>query len=311
MTNPNHIDPKSFAAVIKAFQQTDRWLKPPPVGLAKSTKVNYGHTFKLAEHPDALGAVPVSEIRPALVQAFLDQFADRPAQQKCAQTAFKALEKWAVVRDLLPRPITTGTEAPGGTGANEPWTDEHVRLAETHARQDLSRLVTLAANTGQRGSDLTRMRWSDIEEYGGHPGINVITKKTKKVLWIPFTQEMIAALQAWGRGVGYLVVKPEGGPYTRPQLSDTWLRHRRSNEALASLDELELSFHGLRATAVIRLRRAGVSRPLIADMVGMSAPMVDRYCRRSEQRDNAMAALRMMEGTPREQAAVIPFKKSP
>lgn len=307
-----HIPPQTFAAVIKAFMQTDRWLKPPPVGLAESTKESYGHTFRLAENPDGLGTVPVNEIRPALVQAFLDKFAHVPAQQKCMQTAFKALEKWAIVRDILPRSITLGTEAPGGTGSNEPWTDAHVRLAELHARQDLARLVTLAANTGQRGSDLTRMRWSDVEVYSGRPGINVIQKKTKKVLWIPMTQELIAAIEGWDRSLGFFVTRVDNGkPFTRPELSDHWLRHRKKNPALAPLNELKLSYHGLRATAVIRLRRAGVSKPLIADMVGMSPAMVDRYCRRSEQRENAMAALRMMEGTVREQAEIIPFKKSP
>src|SRR5262249_28370491 len=84
----------------------------------------------LAERPDTLGAYPVDVIRPALVQAFLDGLADRPAQQKNAQTALKAVEKWALVRDLLAHPITMGTEAPGGTGAYEPWTDEQVELAE-------------------------------------------------------------------------------------------------------------------------------------------------------------------------------------
>jgi len=134
----------------------------------------------------------VDVIRPALVQAFLDGLADPPAQQKNAQTALKAVEKWALVRDL-PYPITTGTEAPGGTGGYEPWTDEQVKLAERCCKPYLARVITLGSNTGQRGSDLVKMRWSDIEEYEGRPGINVIQKKTGLVIWIPFTQELIKA----------------------------------------------------------------------------------------------------------------------
>jgi hypothetical protein len=86
---------------------------------------------------------------PALTQPrpFLDGFADRPAQQKCAQTALKAVEKWALARDLLPFPITVGTQAPGGTGGHVPWTEEQVNLAENHARPHLARAITLAANT--------------------------------------------------------------------------------------------------------------------------------------------------------------------
>jgi hypothetical protein len=116
--------------VIRAFVQ----LKFE--GLAPATRVNY--RLRLSGSPsarDVLGAVPVEEMRPALVQGFLDGYADRPAMQKVAQTALKSLEKWALVRDLLPYPITLGTEAPGSDGGNEPWTDEHVALAERHARR--------------------------------------------------------------------------------------------------------------------------------------------------------------------------------
>jgi hypothetical protein len=93
-----------FAEVIRKF------LTCPKFGedyekdgvLAKSTQTTYKHLLGIAERPDVLGAVSIHEIRPALVQAFLDGFADRPATQKNAQTAMKAVERWAIVRDLLP-----------------------------------------------------------------------------------------------------------------------------------------------------------------------------------------------------------------
>lgn len=276
----------SLSSVIQAFRLSDKFLKFSP---AWRTSCDYG--FRKAE--EWIGAMPASEMRPAITQKFLDQFSHKPATQKNIRSALVALNKWAITRDLFMRSIVEGTEAPGGDGAHDPWDDEHVRLAEQHARPDIARLVTLAANTGQRGSDLVRMRWQDIEEYEGRLGINVTQVKTDKVLWIPFTQELIAAVNTWERRPGYLVLKPNGTPYTRPQLSNAWLLHRQSNKALAALSGL--SFHGLRATAVIRLRRAGVSKPLIADFVGMSSQMVDRYCRKSEQRVNALAALEQME----------------
>jgi integrase len=167
----------------------------------------------------------------------------------------------------------------------------------------------LASNTGQRGSDLVRMRFTDIEHYEGRPGINVITQKTGRILWIPMTQELIRAIERWERRPGHIIVGPGGGPITRDRLSRLWQRERDENPALAPLKALGLTFHGLRSTAVIRLRRAGVSKPLIADMVGLSGPMVDRYCRLSEQRDNALAALDQMQGTAREQAEIVHFKK--
>jgi integrase len=286
------IKPDCFAAVIKAYLRSPKF-----DALAVHTRSNYGYCLRAAERPDALGAFPVHVIRPSLVQAFLDGFADRPAQQRSAQTALRAVEKWALVRDLLPYPITHGTEAPGSTGGHEPWTEEQVVLAERHARPHLARVVTLGANTGQRGSDLVKMRWSDIEEYDGRLGINVTQQKTGLVIWIPFTQELAAAVATWERRPTFLALKADGLPFTRAQLSDQWLRERNSRPALAPLKDAGCVLHGLRAFAVVRLRRSGANTGQIADMVGMSEVMVKRYSRFSKQRDNALAAVHHLDRT--------------
>lgn len=286
----DHIKGGTFAAVIRAYLTSPKF-----DALAHSTRTGYRYLLGLAERPETLGMLPVDVIRPSLVQAFLDGLADRPAQQKNARAAIMAVEKWAIVRDLLPRPITTGTEAPGGTGGFEPWTDEQVELAERCCRPHLSRVITLASNTGQRGSDLVKMRWSDIEEYDGRPGINVIQKKTGLVIWIPMTQELMSTMAGWERRPTFILLKEDGRPFTRAQLSDQWLRERDTRPALAPLREAGCVLHGLRATAVVRLRRAGATTGQIAGMVGMSEGMVNRYCRFSVQRENALAAVHYLD----------------
>jgi len=282
----------TFASVIRAYM-----MSPKFDALADSTRTSYGYLLRLAERPDTLGALPVDVIRPALVQAFLDGFADRPAQQRCAQVAIKAVEKWAVVRDLLPHLITTGTEAPGGDGGFIPWTDEQVELAERHARTHIARVITLGANTGQRASDLVKMRWSDIESVDGRPGINVVQKKTGLELWVPFTQELMRAISTWERRPGFILLKEDGQPFTREQLSDQWLVERNKRPALAPLRSVPCVLHGLRGTACVRLLRAGAQSSQIADMVGMSEKMVRRYTRFAKQRENALAAVHYLDKT--------------
>jgi integrase len=270
--------------------------------MTPSTQRSYRRLLGLAQLPESLGAVPVDEMRPALVQAFLDALADRLPTQKLAQAAIKSLERWAIVRDLLPRPISLGTEAPGGDGGHVPWTDEQVELAERHTLPHMSKIITLAANTGQRGSDLVRMRWSDIEKVDGQLGINVVQQKTGLGLWVPFTTALQTAMDSWERRPGFILLKQDGHPFTRPQVTDLWIRERR-REALAPLRTAGLVMHGLRGTAVVRLRRAGATIPQISDMVGMSAPMVTRYCRYSVQKENALAAVHILDrsqGTARE-----------
>jgi hypothetical protein len=286
----NYVTKDLFASVIKAYLESPKFNS-----LAELTQKSYRRLLRIAEHPDCLGSVPIDTMRPALVQAFLDGLADRPGVQQNAQTALKALEKWAVVRDLLPRQITLGTEVIGCEGGHVPWTDEQVAFAEANTAAHLSRAITLAANTGQRGSDTTRMRWADIEVVGGRPGINVTQKKTKLQIWVPFTHELIAKMETWERRPGFILLKADGTPFTeRQHLTDAWIRELRRPE-LRPLSDLVL--HGLRGTAVVRLRRAGATVPEISSMVGMSPPMVERYCRFSVQRENALAAVNRLDAS--------------
>lgn len=285
------VGPYSFAAVIHAYLASTKFQR-----LGASTQAGYRQYLKVAEHPDVLGALPVGVIRPSLVQEFLDGLADRPGAQLRARVALKAVEKWALVRDLLPFPITTGTEVVGSTGGHRPWTDAQVAIAEHHCRPEVARAITLASNTGQRGSDLIRMRWTDIEEVEGRPGINVVQRKTGLEIWIPFTQPLLAAYAAWERRPAPLLLKPTGEPWgNRKQLSMAWERDRDANPMLAICAGLVL--HGLRGTACVRLRRAGAPPTQIADMVGLSVQMVERYCRFADQRTSAMAAVRYLDGT--------------
>jgi integrase len=143
---------------------------------------------------------------------------------------------------------------------HEPWSLEHIQLAQQHARVDLARVVTLAVHTGQRGSDIVRMRWSDIEEQDGRQGVNVIQQKT-----------------------GH------------------WNDERDNNPALKPLSEAGLVIHGLRATAVVRARRAGATVLEIASMYGMTEPTVARYSRLADQRDMALGAVVRLDRTAKEQ----------
>jgi integrase len=285
----------TFAAVIHAYLASDKFANK----LAPSTKEGYRIYLRLAEHPDLLGAIPVGVIRPALVQRFLDGLAHKPGAQQRARVALKAVEHWALVRDLLPFPITTGTEIVGGGDGHHPWADAQVATAETYARPHIARIVTLGANTGQRGSDLIKMRWSDIEHVDGRPGINVTQQKTGLRIWIPMTQALMAAIETWERRPAPLLLKANGEPWSsRHQLYEGWSKERDRVPELAPCAGLVL--HGLRATACVRLRRAGAASMQISDMIGLSVPMVERYCRYADQRQNALAAVHYLDRTETE-----------
>lgn len=284
----------AFAHVIDAYLNSAKFK-----ALSAATQKSYERYLLIAANPGALGRYSAKEMRPKLVQDFLDGFAGRPGSQINARVALKAVEKWAIVRDLLAQVITLGTEVEGSDGGHEPWSDTQIAAAELHAQPEISRAVTLAANTGQRGSDLVRMRWSDIEEVDGRPGINVIQRKTKLKIWIPMTEPLIAAIATWERRPAPLLLKPNGEPWgTRNAMGTAWARERDANPSLKVCAGLVL--HGLRATACVRLRRAGATESQISAMVGLSEPMVKRYCRFADQQQDALAAVYHLDRTRRE-----------
>jgi integrase len=297
------VTPGTFAAVIRQFMAS-----PAYTTKAESTRQSWGRALRLAEEEGGLGGCSVQVVRPAIIQSFLDALADMPGKQSVARTALKALEAYAVVRDLVPMPFMTGTTVVGSDGGHEPWPDDCVAMAEQHARPDLARAVILALNLGQRGSDVVRMRPTDIEEKIDSTtgvqmrGINVTQQKTGRRLWVPFIYpEFEPVLNSWERRPGPFVLTPDGRPFTRPLLSTHWNRERDSNPELKPLAEAGLVLHGLRATAVVRARKRGLTDLQISNVFGMSEAMVARYSRLADQGDMAMAAVHFLCRTGGEQ----------
>lgn len=287
-----------FAALVRLYVSP---ANPKWAGYADATRDLWQRELDFAARPDCLGAVSLQVIRPSLVQAYFDGLAGRPGKQQAALAALRQLEKWAIVRELLPRQITLGVEVERSKDGHIPWDETQVALAETHARPDLARAVTLAANSGQRGSDLIRMCPSDIELFNGAEGHNVVQRKTGRHVWVPITSPLARAIETWSRVPGPYLRRPEGTPWPdRKALTQAWKYERDNNPALAPLKAADLTMHGLRGTACVRLRRAGANAQQIADMVGMSIPMVERYCRFSAQKENASAAIVYLERTLRE-----------
>ena len=316
----------SFAALLRDFKTTSKWTEPPPIGYSESTKSNWAREIKFMSRPDCLGALSTYEIEPYFVQAFFDGIDDRPGKQKAALAILIQVEKWAIVRRRLPRQITIGVEIGDSNGGHVPWTDEQVALGVRYGAH-LAQAIVLAANTGQRGSDLIRMCWTDIESYKGMDGIRVRQQKTwsktHKEIWVPITSELATEMKTWERRPGPFLLRPDGTPWDRPALSNAWTYLRDTTDALkplraenlalhghwASSRDGGLVLHGLRGTACVRLNRAGATALQIADMVGMSLEMVTRYLRFSAQKENAVAAVHHLERTLFERNSDMSNKK--
>lgn len=282
---------RKFAGLVETFISSPEFER-----LAENSKQLWGRELREAGDLDSLGIYSLKEMRPSLVQKYLDGLAGRPGKQFAALTAIKALDRWAIRRDFLTRQITFGVKTERPEGGHVPWTDAQVSTAERVCRKDLARAITLGACTGQRISDLVRMSWNDIEKYKGHEGINLTQLKTGRQIWIPVNEKLCAALDSWGRkDVGPILLR-DGKPWQSQQhLTDLWSYEKRVNDGLREHRNLGLVMHGLRGYRCVTLSRQGLTDHQIGDLVGMSVGMVSRYTRLSNQRDNALAAHRNLK----------------
>ena len=94
-----------------------------------------------------------------------------------------------------------------------------------------------------------------------------------------------------GRGrPGPFLLQTNGRPYTRKKFWEEF------TGAIESIPELEgVTLHGLRCTAGIRLKQAGLSVPQISDIMGMSLQTITRYTRYADRKSGGKEALIMLE----------------
>ena len=149
----------------------------------------------------------------------------------------------------------------------------------------------MARYTGQRQSDVLRMRPEHVED----DGLNVRQQKTGKQLWVPLHRDLKTAMKGWDGSP--FVQKPRGGGYTPDQFRAAWTRLMDKTPA-GRIRAEGFTFHGLRASSVEKLREAGCGDREIEAITGMSTAMISRYSRFADQKSLAKAAFGRLERSP-------------
>jgi integrase len=276
----------SFDTVVDAFLASERFKKLRP-----NTQATWRRYLIFAcRH---IGKQPIESMS-EVIDEFFEGLSSRPGIAHVTLSAIRQVEKFAKKRRYIAQPFTWDIELEKSGEGHTPWTDEQVRFGLTKTRLPWPRVIALGAYTGQRGSDLVRLGWNDIELFEGREGFALTQVKTGRPLWVPIVKELAQIMATWERQPGPFILRHDGKPWTRADLSIAWYRELERHDELAPLRELVL--HGLRGHACVRLYRAGWTQREVAQFVGMSQPMVERYCRQSVQREDVMAAVIRLEG---------------
>lgn len=256
-----------------------------PRKLSIGTQQKYRASLKVIRK--AWGELPAEGLRPSYVQALMDNLADKPGKANNTLDALRSMCRWAMgPRELLTRDPTIGVVHFEQGEGHQPWTPEQLQFADTNFTGMLRRAYLLWRYTGQRISDVVRLGWTDIDD----GGFALRQKKTGVRPWCPIFPELEAEIATWERRPGPFLMQVTGRPFSPNVLWKAFDKVRKDNPALAGAVP-----HGLRANAVIRLRQNGYSIPQISDMVGMSAPMVERYCRHADRKAGGQAVLRALK----------------
>jgi integrase len=265
-----------------------------PKTLATGTQYQYRRSLDLARKP--WGDLRAKGVRPVHVRTLMDSLADTPAKANAFLGAMRALSAWALTHDHIEQSLIEGVRPYERKEGHRPWSPEQIRCAHEHLTGAVRRGVMLYIYTGQRGSDIVRLGWTDIDD----GGFRLRQKKTGREVWCPIVPELAAEMATWEKRPGPFLLQEDGRakckPFTRAHFWQYFDKARAKLPALA-----DTTLHGLRATAVIRLRQHGLSTGQIGDVIGMSLPMIERYCRFADKKASGKAALFSLAARTREE----------
>lgn len=273
-------------ALIDAYMTSSAFTLPPENGgLSAGTRDIYRRGFAIAR--DAWGELPRDGLRPVHVQAAVDKLAATPAKANNFLTSMRVLSRFGRKQDLIAHGFVEGVTAIDVSDrGHKPWTPGQIAAIDK-LTAGVRRGVFLAMYTGQRVSDIIRLGFTDIDHGPHGDGFTLRQRKTGVEPWCPILPVLAAEMATWERQPGPFVRQDNGAPYASS--GTYWAAFNRQR---ATIPELHgVTFHGLRATAVIWLRQNGFSVSQIVDAIGMSAAMTERYARFADRKAGGQAIL--------------------
>ena len=249
--------------------------------LASATQRNYREAL---QRLSTLDDIDLPLIRRSALLGLLDALNDRPGSATIFLTTAKRFWRYAIEREWTDHNPATGLRAPK-LGEHRRWEPDEVRAFLEGASPHVRIGILLALYSGQRLSDICRMKWSDISE----GAIHVVQRKTGNELFIPVHADLGVALEAHGLDKHSVYI-----------LGDSYAANPSAYRAVFQRDRTRLGvrgvrFHGLRRACASLLAEGGAStREIMAIGGWRSSRLVDLYTRQADQRTLAVSAMSKM-----------------
>jgi integrase len=269
--------PGTFAALAIRYYGSPQYLS-----LSITSRSNYRRVIDgfLEEH----GHRRVDQMTREHVDIIVGKMANKPGAGIILLKRLRTLVRYAMALGWTDRDPTAGVK---GFRSKEihTWNEDEIAIFEKRwpegSRERLS--FALLLYTGQRGSDVHRMMWTDIVG----DTIRVTQQKTAAKLTIPIHAALDRALEIANRDCATILVTVYGHAFSVKGFG---------NMISTAIREAGLpgrcKAHGLRKAAARRLAEAGCSANEIAAITGhKTLAEVERYTRAADQERLARQAM--------------------
>jgi integrase len=196
--------------------------------------------------------------------------------------------KEVLAMDLGPNPAGEIRKLHHQGWKHEPWPESVIEkfAAEARPKPNAQLALMLLLYTGQRASDVARMRWDQLDGRG----IRVRQVKTGTLLWVPRHSRLKNALENTERKSEFILTTRYGSGYSAHGLCEM------IRVATADIGSPECSAHGLRCNAATALAEAGCSVPEIMSITGHKTfKEAQRYAGHAQQKKLGQQAIAKWE----------------
>lgn len=249
----------NFEKLFRKYEASSGFAKLSP----KSKQIYVYISKKLSDH---LGDMDVSDMKRSTFIAIQSQYRDKPAMANLMTRVASIAMSYAVDLDILPANPVAGMKNLK-TGSHQRWEPDEVRKVIALNDRKISTAVAIAWYTGQRESDVLKMRWKDIRD--GY--LTVVQDKTKQELKIKMHGDLVDFLGKIRNGdpEGYYIVSGEsrmtGGAFRAA--------FRRRMDRIG----MRKTFHGIRKGVASSLAENGSSVKEIAAILGHKSIRMAAY----------------------------------
>jgi integrase len=271
----------TFAALMDAYKKSPEWDRHRP-----ATKTGYTHFLHRIEV--AAGDRQVGALTRRDVYELLDSMKATPRAANFMLSVLSTIIEWGIPRGYRDdNPLVGIKRRKVDEGGHSPWPEQGWYFVQAHAPLYLRRVAYLGRVTGQRVSDLVKMRPADLAADGIYLRIGKLRDRKH---FVPLTADQMTEIKSWSvRDLDFFITTMTGKRCTERYLNKLWNAWRETDEA-KPIRDLTMTIHGLRATKIADLRLAGTDDGAIADELGMSVKMVARYLRFADKVASARAS---------------------